>query len=70
MTEAGIDTKLPHATCKGLRHAFGIHAAIKNVPINIIQKLLGHNSLTTTALYVDAVGAERRELVSRMWNNN
>lgn len=67
MKEAGINPKLPHATCKGLRHAFGIQAACKNVPINIIQKLLGHNSLSTTALYVDAVGAEKRELVSRMW---
>jgi integrase/recombinase XerD len=67
MRDAGINTKLPHATCKGLRHAFGIQAACKNVPINIIQKLLGHNSMSTTALYIDAVGAEKRELVSRMW---
>jgi integrase len=67
MKDAGINTKLPHATCKGLRHAFGIQAACKNVPINIIQKLLGHNNISTTALYLDAVGAEKRELVSRMW---
>ncbi len=67
MLKAENDTSLPHATCKGLRHGFGIQAACKNVPINIIQKLLGHNSLSTTALYIDAAGAEKRELVSRMW---
>ena len=67
MYEAGIDTKLPHATCKGLRHGFGIQAACKGVPINIIQKLLGHNKISTTALYMDAVGEEKRQLVSRMW---
>lgn len=67
MHEAEIDTKLPHATCKGLRHGFGIQAACKGVPINIIQKLLGHNKISTTALYMDAVGEEKRQLVSRMW---
>lgn len=68
MLEAEIDTKLPHATCKGLRHGYGIQAACKGVPINIIQKLLGHNKISTTALYMDAVGEEKRQLVSRMWD--
>lgn len=58
----------PMATCKGLRHAFGILAASRNVPGPTIQKSLGHTSPATTAIYLDAVGIEERELVSRMWD--
>lgn len=57
----------PMATCKGLRHAFGIHAAACGVPPNLIAKWLGHASLTTTAIYLDAVGEEEREFAARMW---
>jgi integrase len=55
-------------TCpKGLRHGFGIRAATAKVPPNLIQKLLGHSSIATTAIYMDAVGLEERELVARTW---
>lgn len=67
MKQAGIDTKMPYGTCKGLRHSFGIHAVTHGVPLNIVQSLLGHANMSTTAIYVDAVGDERRELVSKMW---
>lgn len=67
MKKAGINTKMPYGTCKGLRHSFGIHAVTHNVPLNVVQSLLGHASMSTTAIYVDAVGDERRALVSRMW---
>ena len=32
-----------------------------------IAAVLGHASLTTTAIYTTAIGAEARELVSRVW---
>ena len=67
MIEAGINAKAPYATGKGLRHAFGIHAVSSGVPLNIVQLLMGHASMSTTAIYVDAVGDERRAIVSRMW---
>ena len=67
MLEAGIDTQKPYATCKGLRHSFGVHAVSSNVPLNIVQAMLGHANMATTAIYVDAVGDERRALVARMW---
>ena len=67
MLEAGIDTQKPYATCKGLRHSFGVHAVSSNVPLNIVQAMLGHANMSTTAIYVDAVGDERRALVARMW---
>ncbi len=67
MSKAAINTQMPYGTCKGLRHSFGIHAVTHNVPLNIVQSMLGHANMSTTAIYVDAVGDERRELVSRMW---
>jgi len=66
MRSAGI-TSGPHATPKGLRHGFGLHAIRSGVPLHLVQKWLGHASLTTTAIYLQAVGAEEREFAERMW---
>ncbi len=59
--------KGPHATPKGLRHGFGIKAITSGVPLNTLQQLLGHAQLTTTSIYADAMGPEKRQLVERMW---
>ena len=67
MQEAGIDTTLPHATAKGLRHAYGIHAIASHVPVTELQKLLGHADLKTTSIYLNVQGEQKRALVSRMW---
>lgn len=40
----------PHA----LRHTFGTLAAAGNVPLDVLQKILGHASLQTTTIYVQA----------------
>ena len=66
MREAGIGDG-PHATPKGLRHSFGLHAIRSGVPLNLVQRWLGHASMTTTAIYLQAMGAEERELAARMW---
>lgn len=58
----------PHATAKGLRHGFGVAALSRGVPINLLQKWLGHASLSTTAIYGDAVGAEERKMARKMWD--
>jgi integrase/recombinase XerD len=65
MDAAGI-TGL-HATPKGLRHGFGIKAVASNVPLNMAQRWLGHAQLSTTSIYLDAVGAEEKQLAERMW---
>ena len=67
MDNAGVGTTLPHATAKGLRHAYGIHAIASGVPVTELQKLLGHADLKTTSIYINAQGAEKRALVARMW---
>jgi integrase len=66
MTEASIAAG-PHCTPKGLRHGFGIHAIRSHVPLNLVQRWLGHASLATTAIYLDALGDEEREIAGRMW---
>lgn len=59
----------PMATCKGLRHGFGIWAATQSVPPNLIQRWMGHASASTTAIYLNAVGNEERLFARRMWKN-
>ena len=65
MNKAGISG--PHATPKGLRHGFGIMAATETRNPRLVQKWLGHKYLETTTIYMDAVGAEERDLAARMW---
>ena len=57
----------PHASPKGLRHGFGVAAVSAGIPLNLVQKWLGHSQLTTTAIYADAVGAEEQDIARRMW---
>ena len=67
MDQAGIEG--PQASPKGLRHGFGIACIERNIPITIVQKWLGHASLTTTAMYLQVVGPEERAFASRLWDN-
>jgi integrase/recombinase XerD len=58
----------PHASPKGLRHGFGVTAVSAGIPLNLVQKWLGHAQLTTTAIYADAVGEEEEQsIAARMW---
>lgn len=65
MNEANIEGA--HACPKGLRHAFAIACIEKNIPLPIIQKMLGHSNLETTSFYLQLVGAEEREFIERIW---
>jgi len=59
----------PQATPKGLRHGFGVYAIANcEIPLNMVQKWLGHAEIKTTAIYANAVGREEREIANRMWN--
>ena len=55
------------ASAKGLRHSYGVNAALAAVPETRIKKWLGHASLTTTEIYLDMAGPEDRALAERMW---
>ena len=65
MTEAGLEGS--YAMPKGLRHAFAIACIDKGIPLNMVQKWLGHSSIETTAIYANAVGREERKLAARLW---
>ncbi len=67
MEIAGISGK--HATPKGLRHAFGVHA-VAVVPATTVQKWMGHQKLETTQIYCNAVGPEERALARRLWSGS
>lgn len=62
-----VDVSGPMACCRGLRHGFGMHAAGRYVPPNLIQRWMGHASLSTTAIYLDATGEEERNFAARTW---
>lgn len=66
MAMAGISG--PQASPKGLRHGFGVAAVQAGIPLNMVQKWLGHAQLSTTAIYADAVGAEEQAIAERMWS--
>ena len=63
----GADIEGPQACPRGLRHSFGVAAVTAGVPLPTIAAVLGHASLSTTAIYTTAIGAEARDLVSRVW---
>jgi site-specific recombinase XerD len=65
MAAAGLDG--PQASPKGLRHGFGVTAVSAGIPLNLVQKWLGHAQLSTTAIYADAVREEEQSVASRMW---
>tara|TARA_R110002073_G_scaffold69054_6_gene171316 strand:- start:6529 stop:7107 length:579 start_codon:yes stop_codon:yes gene_type:complete len=56
-----------HACPKGLRHGFGVAAVQSGIPLNLLQRWLGHEKLETTAIYANAIGAEERKIARRMW---
>ena len=57
----------PQACPKGLRHGFGIAAVAAGVPLPTLAAVLGHSSITTTAIYTTAAGNEARQQLKRMW---
>lgn len=51
-------TKLRNTSSHGLRHTFATLASAREMPLDVVQKILGHASLETTSIYVQA--QERR----------
>ncbi len=52
---------------RGHPHVQSCAAVTISIPLNLVQKCLGHAQLSTTAIYVDAVGAEEKSIDSRIW---
>lgn len=64
---ATADITGAQACPKGLRHGYGIHAIKCGVPLNMLQKWLGHASMSTTAIYTNALGADELAIAEQMW---
>lgn len=59
----------PRASPKGFRHGFGVAAVQAGVPLNLIQRWLGHSDLATTAIYMQATGPEERAFADELWGS-
>ena len=59
--EAGIPETLAHPHI--LRHTRAIELLRAGVPVTIVQDLLGHSALTTTAIYLKMSGQEAKNIM-------
>ena len=67
MLEAGI---VGRSACpRGLRHGFGVGTLQASVPLNMVQKWMGHARISTTAIYTDASGDEEAAFAARFWDS-
>lgn len=55
------------ANPRSLRHAFGAEAALKQVPLTLIKKWMGHARLETTEIYTSLSGEQERQLARLTW---
>lgn len=66
MLEAGIVGR--RACPRGLRHGFGTGTLQASVPLNIIQKWMGHSRPGSTAIYASVCGPEEIAFAARFWD--
>jgi site-specific recombinase XerD len=66
--------KLRATTAHGLRHTFGTLATEREMPLDVIQSILGHASIDTTSIYIRAqerrVAAEAKKMHSQLETPN
>jgi integrase len=59
--------RLGQANAHAFRHTFGTQSVADEVPVDVVQKVLGHASLQTTTLYVQAEKQRMVEEVARYY---
>lgn len=65
--KAGIERRCnPHS----LRHSFAFETANENVPVHVLQQLLGHKNLSSTAIYLAHLNPQHAVAVmkAREWS--
>ncbi|WP_248324880.1 site-specific integrase [Caballeronia sp. Sq4a] len=69
MEELSLDerVRLGQANAHAFRHTFGTQSVADEVPVDVVQKVLGHASLQTTTLYVQAEKQRVVEEVARYY---
>ncbi len=58
LTAGGVDEARAHP--HALRHGHAVHAVEAHVPLPVIQRVLGHASVTTTSVYLEVTGKDVR----------
>ena len=53
----GDENLHPHT----LRHSFAIHCLKSGMNVRLLQKILGHTNLSTTAIYLDLIGEDIKD---------
>ena len=59
--KAGIPARLAHPHV--LRHTRALELVRANVPLTIVQQILGHSNLNTTAIYLNFSGQEAKQIL-------
>lgn len=58
LVSAGVDR--PRAHPHALRQGHGVHAVLSGVPLNVIQRAMGHALISTTSIYLTVTGEDVR----------
>ncbi len=66
MTRIGVAGHI--ASPRGLRHAFGVGTLQAGIPLNLLQRWMGHARIATTALYAAACGPDEQVFASQFWH--
>jgi site-specific recombinase XerD len=64
MTRKGAEIPLP-VTPHGLRHACATHLVKNGADVRHVQKLLGHQSLTSTQIYTDVAAHDLARVLEK-----
>jgi integrase/recombinase XerD len=57
------------ASPKPLRHGFAVASIQRGLPLNLVQRWLGHARIETTAIYTNVIGEEEREFAVHAWKD-
>jgi len=57
----------PQATPKGFRHGFGVAMILGGMDLNTLQKRLGHENSSTTAIYTQVLGLDAHQHQMNVW---
>lgn len=52
--------------CRAMRHGFAVNCVLQGMPINVLQKLMGHANAMTTSIYVQVLGLDVADFYRRV----